>query len=193
MNDAGLALAVHEIHYSADGSKQYNAKGVPCLFLFRQALEECTTIEEVEKLLARNSRTTFFSLALCDRNGGAVLEVTPKMIFLRRGENGICACTNHFRCKGLMVSDKSSRYAKLMESKKIERLDKSDVAQKLHEVNLGKKTVQTMLFEPVTLRLHLAMGKCPSSGEKMKTLDLKPLFEAAKLSGEFTKLGPSSR
>jgi hypothetical protein len=180
MNDAGLALAVHEIHRSADGSKQFNAKGMPCLFLFRRALEECTTIEEVEKLLGQNSRTTFFSLALCDRNGGAVLEATPETLLLRRGENGICACTNHFRGKSLMVSDKCSRYTKLMESKKIERLDEADVAAKLHEVNLGKRTVQTMLFEPASLRLHVAMGKCPSSGEKMKTLDLRPLFETGK-------------
>jgi len=38
-------------------------------------------------------------------------------------------------------------------------------------------TLQTMIFEPATLKLHLAIGACPSSAEPLKTLDLAPLLQ----------------
>ncbi len=50
MNDAGLAIAVHEVNASADGPI-FNAKGMPYALAFRRILEECKTIEEAEKLL----------------------------------------------------------------------------------------------------------------------------------------------
>jgi isopenicillin-N N-acyltransferase like protein len=52
----------------------------------------------------------------------------------------------------------------------------ADVAKKMDEVNLGRMTVQTMVFEPAALKLHLAIGSCPSSALPMKLLELKPLF-----------------
>ena len=51
MNDAGLALAVHEVFLARDGASMFNPKGVPYTFCFRRILEECETVEEAEKLL----------------------------------------------------------------------------------------------------------------------------------------------
>ena len=176
MNDAGLALAVHEVFVSRDGASIFNPKGVPYTFCFRRMLEECETVEEAEKLLRSTERTTILSLAVCDRQGGAVLEMTPKSVVVRHGSDGICACTNHFRSDELAVILWCNRYRKLIQSRKSDQLDIPDVAKKLHEVNLGRLTVQTMIFEPATLKLHLAIGSCPSSALPMKPLELKPLF-----------------
>ena len=55
-----------------------------------------------------------------------------------------------------------------------------DVARKLHEVNMGPLTVQTMIFEPGPLRLHLAIGACPASALPLKPLDLAELFRPAR-------------
>ena len=41
----------------------------------------------------------------------------------------------------------------------------------------GRMTVQSMIFEPEPLILHLAMGSCPSSALPMKKLELQPLFK----------------
>ena len=68
MNDAGLALAVHEVFLSRDGATIFNPKGVPYTFCFRRILEECATVEEAEKLLRATPRTTILNLALCDPN-----------------------------------------------------------------------------------------------------------------------------
>ena len=51
MNDAGLALAVHEVYLAADGSKWLNLKGMPYTLCFRRILEECESVEEAEKVL----------------------------------------------------------------------------------------------------------------------------------------------
>ena len=70
MNDAGLTLAVHQVNRAADGSPLFNPKGMPYTMCFRRILEECTTIEEAEKLLRSIPRSTMLSLDVCDRTAG---------------------------------------------------------------------------------------------------------------------------
>jgi isopenicillin-N N-acyltransferase like protein len=176
MNDAGLALAVHEVFFSHDGAPIFNPKGVPYPFCFRRMLEECSTIEEAEKLLRATRRTTLLSLAVCDPRHSMVLEMTPESVVPRHGSGGICACTNHFRTDELAVLPWCNRYRKLIQSRKLDELGVADVAKKLNEVNMGRMTVQTMIFEPATLKLHLAIGSCPSSALPLKLLELKPLM-----------------
>jgi hypothetical protein len=176
MNDAGLTLAVLEVYVSADDSPRLDPKGVPYALCFRKVLEECTTLDEAEKALKAMKRTTMCNLAVCDRKGGVVLEITPYHVQRREGEKDICACTNHFRTKGLCTSLECSRYEILEKAREINKLGLEDVAKKLDAVNQGGDTLQTMIFEPATLKLHLAYGKCPSSALPMKELDLGPLL-----------------
>ncbi len=176
MNDAGLAVAVHEVFFARDRSPVFDSEGVPYLLAFRRILEECTTVEEAERLLRSIRRTTRLNLAVCDRQGGAVLEFTPKTVVLRRGEEGVCACANHFCCKELAVFTLSFRYHTLMQAKELLKVSLDDVAMKLDEVNMGRLTMHTMVFEPAPLVLHLAFGSLPSSAMPMKRLELAPLF-----------------
>ena len=179
MNDAGLALAVHEVFLSNDQSPMFNPKGMPYALSFRRILEECTTVAEAEKLLRSCPRTTKLSLVVCDREEGAVLEMTPNTVAFRCGEDGICACTNHFRTKELAVFPLCRRYNILLRSGALEALGIADVAKALHDVNQGRLTAQTMIFEPKPLVLHLAIGACPSSAQPLRRLELKPLLAAA--------------
>jgi isopenicillin-N N-acyltransferase like protein len=179
MNDAGLALAVHEVFFARDGSPMFNPKGMPYTFCFRQMLEQCATVEEASKMLRATERTTILSLSMCDPRHSVVLEMTPKSVVARHGNDGILACTNHFRSDDLamwLAPRFCTRYPKLIQSRKLDRLGVGDVAKKLDEVHLPGLTVQTMIFEPAALKLHLAIGACPSSALPMKLLDLKPLF-----------------
>jgi len=180
MNDAGLTLAVHEVFVSRDGASILNDKGMPYSFCFRRILEECSTIEEAEKMLRATERTTILSLSLCDRKHSVVLEMTPKTVASRHANNDICACTNHFRTDELALVTWCNRYPKLVQARKLDKLGVADVAKKMDEVNMGRMTVQTMIFEPVPLKLHLAIGACPSSALPLKLLDLGPLFTKGK-------------
>ena len=87
MNDAGLALAVHEVRKTKDGSPGLDIKGRPYTLAFRRVLEECTTVAEAEKLLRGMKRTTMLNLAVCDRNGGAVFELTTKNVVVRHARS----------------------------------------------------------------------------------------------------------
>ena len=181
MNDAGLAVAVHEIYLSRDKAPMLDPKGVPYTLVFRRVLEECTTVDEARRLIASLRRTTLLSLAMCDRQGGAVLEITPNHVALRRGANGICVATNHFRTPELRTVGLPRRYRTLAAAQNTPMLGLDDVAQKLDEVNLGRLTMQTMIFEPVPLVLHLAIGSCPTSSLPLKRLELAPLFASSTL------------
>ncbi len=180
MNDAGLSLAVLEVYASADDSPRLDPRGVPYALCFRKVLEECTTVDEAETALKAMKRTTMVNLAVCDRKGGVVLAITPYHVQRRGEEKGICACTNHFRTKGLCTSMECGRYEILEKSRDIKELGLEEIAKKLDAVNQGGDTLQTMIFEPATLKLHLAYGKCPSSALPMKDLDLEPLLKKVK-------------
>jgi hypothetical protein len=177
MNNAGLCLGILEVSSANDGSARFDAEGVPYALLLRRVLEECSTVAEAEKLLRAAKRTTRFNLAICDPKGGAVFEVTPKNVEVRPAEAGLCAVTNHFRTKELATSTECWRYPRLAKAVGPEKLDLSGLAARLNAVNQGEQTLQTMIFEPATLTLHLAIGKCPTSMLPMKKLELAPLLQ----------------
>jgi hypothetical protein len=177
MNDAGLAIAVHEVWMSRDKASMFNPQGMPYTFCFRRILEECTTVEEAEKLVREIPRTTMLNLAVCDRKNSAVLEMTPKNVAVRRGEDGLCLCTNHFRTEELATLTWCPRYGILSRSRGQLPMSVADVAEKLNQVNMRKMTVQSMIFEPEPLILNLSIAPAPASAHPMNKLELEKLFK----------------
>lgn len=180
MNDAGLAVAVHEVYRANDNAPMFNPKGVPYTMCFRRILEECSTVEDAEKLLRSTPRTTMLNLAVCDRRGGAVLEMTPETVAIRRASEGLTLCTNHFRTPALGKWTWCGRYTTLSKAASLETLGLPEVAKKLDEVHQGFLTVQTMVFEPDPLVLHVAMGSCPATKLPLKRLPLEKLLVPGK-------------
>jgi hypothetical protein len=108
-------------------------------------------------------------------------------VVVRRPIKGICACTNHFCTNELATSTrgpdyKSScdRYDILEKSQEIPKLGLAQVKKNLHLANKGDHTIQTIIFEPAALNLHLAIGSCPSSKLPLKRLDLGLLLKKKK-------------
>ncbi|MHC4177073.1 MAG: C45 family autoproteolytic acyltransferase/hydrolase [Planctomycetota bacterium] len=178
INDAGLALATLDVYRCADGSPMFNPGGTPLMFCYRRVLEECTTVEEAEKLLRGVRPTTWMNLAVCDPNGGAVFELTPKTVAVRRPVDGALPCTNHFRSPELAAGMRCRRYRTLQEGLSKKTFALGDVARLMHAVNQGPATLQTMVFEPKSRRLHLGIGPGPASARPLKPLDLTPLFRS---------------
>ncbi len=96
MNDAGLSLAILEVMEIKKGEERFDIEGTPYALCYRKLLEDCTTIEEAKKLLTTMRRTTTTNLALADRTGVAVFEVSPQKVVQRPALQGVCACTNHY-------------------------------------------------------------------------------------------------
>lgn len=178
INERGLTVAWLDVSSVHDGSQAFNPTGIPLVCCFRRVLEECATIEEAEKLLRSMRRTRAANLAVCDPKGAAVLEITPKNVVVRSATDGICSCTNHFRTTILAEDLNCRRYEALEKSRTLAKLSLADVVKHLHAANQGPATMQTMVFEPATLRLHLAFGKGPSSALPLQPLDLAPLLKS---------------
>jgi predicted choloylglycine hydrolase len=180
MNDAGLCVAQLEVDRSAEKKPSFNPTGTPVAICFRRILEECTTVDEAEKLLRQQSRLIMCNLAVCDRKTAAVLELTPSTVVRRPPDRGLCACTNHFRTEDLAVDKRCHRYATLAAAQKLDKLAEGDVGKYLNAVNQGNNTIQTMIFEPATLRAHVSFGPLPSSAQPLKLVDLAPLLRTDK-------------
>jgi isopenicillin-N N-acyltransferase-like protein len=174
MNDAGLAVATLDVYESADGAPIFDAAGVPLAMTYRRILEECSTLAEAEELLKSTPRTTYMNLAAADRDGAAVFEITPQTVGVRKPDRDALACTNHFELKGLSTNQECGRIDALNSlSSKTKQFGIPEVQAALHRVNQGDMTLQTMIFEPKSLRLHLAMGgHGPVSNHKLKVFDL---------------------
>ncbi len=184
MNDAGLALSILEVFQVKVGRKRYDGDGTPYALCYRRLLEECSTIDEAVALLEGMERTSITNLAVADRTGIAVLEVTPRQVIVRRPCQGVCICTNHFCTDPLRpfvqlnVYKTFNRFEKLQRAARAqEQFGPADLQCALHDARMGKSTMQTMVFEPAALRLHLAIGACPSTAADMKLLELGPLFQ----------------
>jgi hypothetical protein len=174
---------VLEIFQIKAGLKKLDRKGIPYALCYRRLLEECTTIDQARQLLEEMQRTTTTNLVLADRGGIAVFEVSPERVVMRSPSNGACVCTNHY-CTGQLrpllpinVSRSFQRYDILQTATLVhESFDLETLHQRLHAACNPDQTLQTMILEPATLRLHLAVGPCPASAQEMKTLDLAPLL-----------------
>ena len=176
MNDAGLAVATLDVEHSGDKSRKFNPTGTPLAFVFRRILEECRTVDEAEALLRSIKATTWMNLTVCDRDGGATFEITPDNIARRDDDEGLIRCTNHFVSEGLSVGETCWRYDGLEVPTTAGPVDVRDVQRLLDSVNQGDQTLQTMVFEPRELMLHLAIGEPPVSGNRMERIELRPLF-----------------
>jgi hypothetical protein len=179
MNDAGLSITINEIHLrqSADKSS-FDWSGTPVLTLYRQVLEECTTVAEAEAYLKKAKRTTTACMTACDKGGGRVFEITPKTVHARGAVNGVTCCTNHFCCDGLATADKCWRLPLLLPlQKQDKKLGVADVFAKLDEVNQKRFTLQSMVFEPADRVLHLKYGDGPATKKEAVKLDLGKLFD----------------
>jgi predicted choloylglycine hydrolase len=179
MNDAGLAVAVMEVYQVKQGEKQLDLQGTPFALCFRRLLEECSTIEDARARLVGMHRAGLNNLAVADREGIAVFEISPERVVVRRPRQGALACTNHFLSLALRPATAANlfqtldHYASLHEVvRRRKQLGPAELQAALDAVCDPEMTLQTMVFEPRTLRLHLAIGTVPSSATVMKVLDL---------------------
>jgi hypothetical protein len=181
-NDAGLSLAILEVFTSSDFSKRFDPAGTPFALCARRLLEECATIQEAETLLRSMKRTCRFNLAICDRHTGAVFEVTPERVIVRRSGDGLTPCTNHF-CSAELAPPIQLNFVRTCERfRELEKLKRfptpglRELSESLHAVSFQEHTLQTMIFEPAQLRWHLAIGSCPATASPLQTLDLAPFL-----------------
>lgn len=172
MNEAGLCLAVHEVHLTADGSPMFSPHGMPYAMLLRRIMEQCGTVDEAIAMLKASLRTTLLNIALCDTQRAAVAEITPRRVEVRYPEQGICACTNHFRTPSLRTLTFSWRYDRLIEAAQLPQIDVATVQKKLDEANLAFLTIQSMVFEPSALVIHLASERPPATKHPYHRVDL---------------------
>jgi hypothetical protein len=180
MNDAGLSIATLDVTAAGDGSPPFDLSGTPLILTFRRILEECTTVADAETLLKSVKRTTLMNLAVCDTGGtGVVFELTPKSVGVRKADDGICCCTNHFRTDGLAVDTRCGRFEALSKAKDSPKLGLKEVQERLHAANQGAGTLQTMIFEPATRTLHLAIGDGPTTARPLVKLEFASFFGAA--------------
>jgi hypothetical protein len=173
-NADGLALGGDDVGQSSDKAPQVEWKNIPTAVVMRRALEECSTIAEVGEFVRDNRPIERFGIMACDKKGGSVIEVTSKNV-VRRGEGeDICYGTNCFLSKQLKLDKVDCNRAFLLaQAGDLKKLGVEEVAKKMAEVNQGKWTIHTWVFEPKTLKLHVAFGDGEKSATEFKLKEIE--------------------
>jgi hypothetical protein len=186
INDAGLTVAVMEAYQVRLGNRRLNPWGLPFALCFRRLLEEASSIEEAYLALSGMKRIGLNSLVVADRAGVAVFEITPGRVVVRRPRDGVCIGTNHFCTEELRPRLTLNMFNTLDHFTALEQVTRerggfgvTDLHGALHAVCDPDITLQTMVFEPRKLRLHLAIGTVPASAGAMKVVDLEPFLRGA--------------
>ena len=175
MNEVGLVLVMLEVSDPDQG-----LDGIPYQLLYRRVLEECDTVDEAEVLIRQAPRTTANNVVLLNREGEAgVLEVTRSSVVRRGLEGSLLCATNHFRARGAGLMRRCWRYDILSrESARLHgRLGLGQAAELLRMVNQGPLTMQSMIFQPQAMKLHLALGEPPSTSRSYVEVDARKLFD----------------
>lgn len=175
MNEHGLALANMEVNRSAR-----LPMAMPYTLLYRTVLEECRTVNEAIALLERTPRQSANNLMLMDASGDrAVVEIRPESITVRRATvDQPLISTNHQRSAAdPSTLGRCDRYDTLYRTStdRFGQIAATDVQRMLQDVQQENFTLQSMIFEPATRTIHLAVG--PNAAEQpFGRLDLKLLF-----------------
>ena len=183
INEAGLALAIHEVVDIRPPKRKFNPSGLPYALCYRMVLEQCKNIEEARKYLLGLERSTTTNLLISDKERAAVLEVSPDGVQIRSAEVGTACCANHFCLAENKADDQANPFQSFERFAALEKgcaspgkISLAMVKELLHKTNLGFNTLQSMIFECRTLRLHLAFGPPPASSGPYRELELAPLL-----------------
>ena len=181
MNDAGLAAATHEV-FSPPG-RGFDPRGEPFAATVRRVLETCATVAEADAVFRATPRTTSVSVAVCDATDQAVFELSPEMVTRRDPECGAVVCANHFLGPARTNFGRDNPYDTLG---RLERLTKvaagsgglgvEEAWATLADVSQGPLTIQSMVFEPRRLALHVALGEGPATSRPATELRLAEWF-----------------
>lgn len=167
MNAAGLAVATHEV-FGARG-RGFNPRGEPFAATCRRVLEECDTVAEADALFREAPRTTPVSVAACDVRDQAVFELTPEGVTRRDACRGAVVCVNHFLATrpGLGWANPFNTVGRLEQLSRVAAADTllgaAEAWATLAEVSQGALTIQSMVFEPARLALHVSLGAGPAT------------------------------
>lgn len=168
LNDAGLALATHEVFSPA--GRGFDPRGEPFAALCRRALEECATLDEAEALFRAAPRATSVSVIACDRRDQAVFELSPEGVVRRDPTGGAVVCANHFLGSGRHTLGDTNPFDTRGRLDRLRRaadapapLGVPEAWAALDATNQGPLTIQSMVFEPHRLAVHIALGAGPAT------------------------------
>ncbi len=174
MNEHGLTLANMEVDRPMG-----MPRAMPYTLLYRTVLEKCKNVEEAIALLEKTPRQTPNNLMLMDAAGQrAVVEITPEEVTVRRApEDQPLISTNHHRGTDLDKKGRCRRYDYLRTQslKDFGKIDPNSIELMLAKVAQGDMTLQSMVFEPSTQLMYLAVGANASKNPYHK-IDLKAYF-----------------
>jgi hypothetical protein len=171
-NRSGLSLGCMVVynHRYEDRPRPFSlARFTPMPWAYARILRQCHNVDDALALIRTMRPLAPNNILLGDREGRAVLvEWSRNRMEYRQLRDGFVLGTNGFREDGMKGSeDDCWRYDLvdgLLRKNATGRFSARDMEGLLHSTNQEDLTIHSAIFEPNRERVHLAVGRPPSSG-----------------------------
>ena len=151
--------------------------GLPIALLLRLAAHHAKSAQEMANILQSQVHVIPVNVMLADSREAVVLELAGAESRVRRGEGEFLAATNYFRTNAMRRNFVScERYDTLAAAGESANLDVAAIQAALHKARIEKLNLQSVVFEPERMQMHVSVNRVPASGGPYTVFDLEELF-----------------
>ncbi len=154
--------------------------GLPVHLLMQSAAETKNSAREMIEYLTAQNHVVPVSVMCADSNEAILAELGKKNFAVREGSNGVLAASNYFYSSGMFEKPETdSRFSALMLKARDNHgaFNIGHLKDAMHAARKQNETLQTVLFEPAKMLMHVSMNKVPASKGPFTTFDILELLE----------------
>ncbi|MBS3734814.1 MAG: hypothetical protein KGY99_07790 [Phycisphaerae bacterium] len=160
-------------------------RGLPIQLAMRLAAQRSGSAAEMVAALGAMKHAIAMNVMVADAGEALVCELHRDAHTVRRGKRGVLAATNNFVATPARSGDRRcSRLDRLRRTARARhgQMTVDDIKRVLHAVRVERfgviHNVQSVIFEPGSMRMHVSLNRIPATAGPWKTYDLRDLLAA---------------
>lgn len=154
--------------------------GLPIQLLMQEAAEKQNTAREMIDYLTKKQHVIPINVMCADRTEAIVAELGQKDFAIREGSRGVLAASNLFHSSGMFNEPETDKRFSVLMTKARDYFgifNHGHMKEAMHAARKPNETLQTVVFEPANMLMHVSMNKVPASKGPFITFDVKELLE----------------
>ena len=179
VNEDGVAFGNMLVFNAANS--HLDPEGLPVQLAMRMAAHSSATAAEFSSFMQERKHIIPMNAVVADSTEAFVLELCHGSTHMIRGDRDYVAVSNHFRSKAIRSHRETCPRLTALESFAEKHRGSFDVQlmkEAMYEARIPQLNLQTAIFEPANMRMHVSMNRVPASRGPYVTFDLHELFRA---------------
>jgi hypothetical protein len=178
INEKGVCYG-NMLVYNGHEEKDFS-DGLPIQLLMQEAAEKQNTARGMIDYLTKKQHVIPINVMCADSTEAIVAELGQKNFAIREGSRGVLAASNLFHSSGMFDEPETDKRFSVLMTKARDYFgifNPGHMKEAMHAARKPNETLQTVLFEPAKMLMHVSMNKVPASKGPFITFDVMELLE----------------